>query len=125
MRASAHVPSPEPGPDLPSPPPDAPAPPADPPAPDPRPPVEPDPQPLTPPQPPGVDAPVKDDSDASLLDLLAEEGLADVRILVKRDGIAVLRGIVEEPRLQEEAARLVSVLDAVETVENELALPSA
>jgi hypothetical protein len=119
---SIQVPPPEPGPDIPDPPPEDPAPPADPPAPDPRPPVEPDPEPVPSPQPPGVDAPLKDD--ASLGELLAAEGLGDVRVEI-RAGRAVLRGVVEEPRLQEEAGRLAAALDGVDRVENEIGLPSS
>jgi hypothetical protein len=119
----AHVPPPEPSPE-PRPAPPDPVPPADPPAPEPRPPVEPDPSPLPSPEPPGVDAPLKDHSDSSLLELLAEEGLGDVRVELY-EGRAILRGVVEEPRLQEEAARLASALDGVDDVENEIGLPSA
>lgn len=122
---SAHVPPPAPGTDLPEPPPNDPAPPADPPAPDPQPPVEPDPGPLPSPQPPGVDAPLKDaGAGSSLSELIGGEGLADVRVVV-HDGVAVLRGVVEEPRLLEEAARLASALDGVDAIENEIGLPSA
>jgi osmotically-inducible protein OsmY len=84
--------------------------------------VEPDPEPIPSPQPPGVDAPLKDD--ASLSELLAAEGLGDVRVEI-HEGQAVLRGVVEEPRLQDEAERLASALDGVDAVENEIGLPSA
>lgn len=120
----AHVPPPDPGADLPEPPPEAPAPPADPPAPDPQPPVEPDPQPLPSPQPPGVDAPLEDEAGSSLSELVDGKGLADVRVVL-RDGVALLRGVVEEPRLREQAARLASALDGVDAIENEIGLPSA
>ena len=70
-----------------------------------------------------MEAPVKDRS-LTLADLISSEGLADVRVLLQDDGCAVLRGVVDGPLLQEEAERLVSTLDGVTAVANQIGLPS-